>query len=352
MSWIANSQNSGREMLKVKLRGVAKVTAKGRTYWYAWRGGPRLRGEPGSPEFMASYNAAIENRRLPEPGRFRALVTLYRASPDFQKLADSTRRNWSPWLDRIAEYFGGLSIAQFDRPERIRPVIRRWRHGFADKPRSADYGMQVLSRVLSYAVDPLGKIAVNPCEGIKRIYSGNRSEIIWTDADIARIKMTCSEEVAHAIDLASYTGLRLGDLLRLSWSHVGHDAIVITTGKSKHRREAIIPLYDDLKNALAAIPKRSTTILTNSKARPWTKDGFGSSFNKAKIAASMSDANLHFHDLRGTAATRFYVAGIPERVIAEIMAWEEEHVARIIRRYVDRTAATRAILRHLNEKRT
>ena len=35
--------------------------------------------------------------------------------------------------------------------------------------------------------------------------------------------------------------------------------------------------------------------------------------------------------LRGTAATRFYVAGLPERVIAEIMGWEEEHVARIIR---------------------
>jgi integrase len=184
-----------------------------------------------------------------------------------------------------------------------------------------------------------------------RIYSGNRSEIIWTDADIARIKATCSTEVAHAIDLASHTGLRLGDLLRLSWSHVGQDAIVITTGKSKHRREAIIPLYDDLKSVLTAIPKRSTTILTNSKARPWTKDGFGSSFNKAKIAAGMSDANLHFH-LRGTAATRFYVADISERVIAEIMAWEEEHVARIIRRYVDRTAATRAILWQLNKKRT
>jgi integrase len=231
-------------------------------------------------------------------------------------------------------------------------VIRRWRHDFADKPRSADYGMQVLSRVLSYAVDPLGKIAGNPCEGIKQIYSGNRSEVIWADADIARIKTTSSKGVAHAIDLASYTGLRLGDLLRLSWSHVGQDAIVITTGKSKHRREAIIPLYDDLKIALTAIPKRSTTILTNSKGRLWTKDGFGSSFNKAKIAAGMSDANLHFHDLRGTAATRFYVAGIPERSIAEIMAWEEEHVARIIRRYVGRTAATRAIIGQLNKKRT
>lgn len=51
--------------------------------------------------------------------------------------------------------------------------------------------------------------------------------------------------------------------------------------------------------------------------------------------------DLHFHDLRGTAATRFYVAGLSEREIAEIMGWEEESVSRIIRRYVDRQEAAR-----------
>jgi integrase len=236
-------------MTKIELKGIAKVTAKGRTYWYAWRGGPRLHGEPGSPEFLTTYNEAIEKRRIPEPGRFRSLVTLYRASADFKNLAVSTKRNWGPWLDRIADYFGDLSIAQFDRPQKIRSIIRQWRNRFADKPRTADYGLQVLSRVLAYAVDPLGKIAANPCEGIKQLYSVDRSEIIWTTADIARLKATCSPEIAHAVDLAVHTGLRLGDVLRLSWAHVGDDAIIITTGKSKHRREAIIPLYDDLKKS-------------------------------------------------------------------------------------------------------
>jgi len=66
----------------------------------------------------------------------------------------------------------------------------------------------------------------------------------------------------------------------------------------------------------------------------------------------MADANLHFHDLRGTAATRFYIARVPERAIAEIMGWEEEHVTRIIRRYVGRSEATKAVIRLLNEKRT
>jgi integrase len=338
-------------MVKVDLRGIAKVTAKGRVYYYAWRGGPRLRGKPGTPEFHASYNEAIEARRTPDSGRFRSLVVAYKARNDFKKLAKTTRAAWSPWLDRIADHFGELRIAQFDRPEKIRPVIRRWRNQWEDRPRTADYGMQVLSRVLSHAVDPLGKIAGNPCEGIKQLYSSDRSEIIWTDSDIAQLKNACSPEIAFAVDLAAHTGLRLSDLLRLSWSHVGEDAIEFATGKSRGRREAIIPLYDDLRAVLARIPKRSPTILTSSKRRPWSADGFGSSFNTAKHGAGIADKDLHFHDLRGTAATKFYVAGLPIRVIAEILAWSEDQVERIIRRYVARAAATKAAIRQLNELR-
>lgn len=266
-----------------------------------------------------------------------------------EKLADSTRDQWGKWLDRIALYFGELRIAQFDRPEKIRPVIHRWRSQWANRPRTADYGMQVLSRVLAHAVD-LGSIAGNPCEGIKHLYNNDRSEIIWTDADETRIKQTCSAEIAQAVDLAAYTGLQLGDLLRLSWSHIGDDAIVLTTGKSRHRREAIIPLYSGVRNALAGIPKRATTILTNSKRRPWTPDGFGSSFNKAKIDAGMSEQDLHFNDLRGTAATKFYIAGFSMCEIAETLAWEEESVEKIIRRYVGRAAAIKARIRKLEAK--
>ena len=94
------------------------------------------------------------------------------------------------------------------------------------------------STVLSYAVDPLGKVAGNPCEGIKRLYKGDRSEIIWTDADIdefktarsSKGKAACPPELVHAVDLAAHTGLRLGDLIRLCWSHIGDHAIVLSTG--------------------------------------------------------------------------------------------------------------------------
>jgi integrase len=337
-----------RAMVRINLKGIAKVTSKGRTYWYAWRGGPRLRGEPGTAEFVASYREAHESLRAPDTSRFYSLVVLYKASHEYERLADSTKRKWNPWLDQIGDYFGDLQVAQFERPEKIRPVIRQWRNRWADRPRTADYGMQVLGRILSYAVDPLGRLAGNPCEGIRQLYSGDRSEIIWTNTDVVHLKKTCSAEIAHAVDLASHTGLRLGDLLRLSWSHVGDDAIIVTTGKSKHRREAIVPLYGALRDILARVPRRSTVVLTNTRGRAWTVNGFTSAFNRAKHVAGMAERNLHFHDLRGTAATRFYTAGLSERIIAEILGWREENVARIIRRYVDRAALTKQIVRQLN----
>jgi integrase len=336
-------------MAIIRLKGLKKVKAKGRVYWYAWRGGPRLTGEPGTPEFNASYQRAVNELRALDESKFRSVIVGYKASGHYVRLAESTRREWASWLDRITDAFGGLSTAQFDRPEKIRPIIRQWRNKWQDKPRTADYGMQVLSRVLSYAVE-IGKIAGNPCEGISRLYSSDRSSIIWTDTDIAPLKATCSAQIAHAVDLASHTGLRLGDLLRVSWSHVKDDRIELATGKSRQRKLAIVPLYDALSTVLSRIPKRATTILTNSRGRPWTTGGFARSFADAKLEAGIADRNLHFHDLRGTAATKFYLAGMDKREIAEIMGWEESHVEQILRRYVDRSAATKDLIRRLNEK--
>jgi transposase len=58
--------------------------------------------------------------------------------------------------------------------------------------------------------------------------------------------------------------------------------------------------------------------------------------------------NPLFHDLRGPAVTKFYVAGPRIRGIAEILGWDEEHVEKLIRRYVGRTAASRRTIDQLN----
>ena len=212
--------------MRVELKGIHTVKFQwqdGTDYRLAQAGlvASRRTGHTGIP----STHTTKRLRKPPHTGH-RPVQSRWsrstRRATTTRSLRSRLGKAWSPWLDRIADHFGELRIAQFDRPEKIRPVIRRWRNQWSDRPRTADYGMQVLSRVLSHAVDPLGKIAGNPCEGIKQLYSSDRSEIIWTDADIAELKKACgsrkiqgnqqnclSAEIAHAVDLAAHPGLRL-----------------------------------------------------------------------------------------------------------------------------------------------
>ena len=97
-------------MVRIELKGIAKATAKGRTYYYAWRAAHAFGANGGTPEFVASYNEAIESRRSPDRSRFKALLTAYKASAEYKKLAELTRKNWSSWLDRIADYFGSFGL--------------------------------------------------------------------------------------------------------------------------------------------------------------------------------------------------------------------------------------------------
>jgi hypothetical protein len=52
------------------------------------------------------------------------------------------------------------------------------------------------------------RLTVNACEGIKALYKSDRAEIIWKDADIARIKTVATTEIAHGTDLAAAPHLR------------------------------------------------------------------------------------------------------------------------------------------------
>jgi integrase len=336
-------------MVQVDMKGVYHVKAKGRDYYYAWRGGPAVSGAPGSPEFVRSLNDALDSRKAPDKALFASVRVAYKAGP-FAEVADSTRRVWTPWLDEIGKSFDPLPLRTFHHPEKIKPLIREWRNRFASKPRTADTGLQVLSVVIAHGIDPMGVIGVNPCNGLKRLYKSDRSEIIWLPEDIAALEEVAPAEVMHAVRLAATTGLRQGDLIRLTWHCVKDDHIHLPA-TSKTGAEAFIPLYGELRAVLGAIPKRSPTILTNSLGAPWGVDDgkhLRKAFGRAKAKLPEAIQDKHFHDLRGTAATRFYLAGLTVRVIAEIMAWEEDVVDKIIRKYVGRKAATMAVIRQLN----
>lgn len=336
-------------MAMLPIKGIHVVKAKGREYVYAWRGGPRLLSPVGSPEFVRELAEAAASRRTVDRSKISGLVASYKESPEWRELADKTRKNWTPFLDKIHAKFGTTSIAAFDRPL-IRVAIRKWRDEMRSTPRQADMALQVLSRLLSFGVAE-GRLQANACTGIPRIYSSNRADIIWLLEDFQALQKTASREVMWAVRLAALTGLRKGDVLRLSWNHVLEHSIEMRTGKSGERKTAVIPLYGELRALLKEIPRRrgtsveATTILTNTDGHPW-KTGFDASFIRAKNKAKV---DKHFHDLRGTAATRMFLAGLTVREIAEIFTWSEDQVERLINVYVKKDELLRDRIRRIDE---
>lgn len=352
-------------MPNVKLEGVHRVTSKGRDYYYAWRGkgAPRLMAVPGSPAFVQELAVALEARQ-PKAGKgtIDELVTLYRASDAWTtQIGDRTREAWGPWLDKIRAHFGSLRVSQFDRPQ-IRPYIRRWRDEFRATPRAADMALQALSRLLTFGQHE-GLLSDNACAAIPKIYSANRSELIWREEDLEQLGRHASTELMFAARLASLTSLRKSDLLRLTWTHVSPNSIEISTGKSGQRKTTLIPVYSELRLLLDEIRAHHAdmaerfkaqgrkdivqpmTVLANSRWKPWGA-GFGASWNAAKVAAGLE--GLHFHDLRGTAATRFYKANLTTKEIAQILTWNEARVEALMDKYVKRDELLRDRIRRLD----
>jgi integrase len=331
---------------------IHTTTAKGHTYHYAWRGGPRLKSVPGTPEFYAEM-AALTAPMKGDAKTLAGLIVTYKSSPAYTELAQATRTAWAPWLDRIGDQFGKRLVKTFDDPAVV-PHIRRWRDKYRDTPRTADMGMQVFSRLLSFGAEE-GLLTTNPCSRVPNIYSVDRSEMIWTEEHLAILEADAENiEIVQAARLAALTSLRKEDLLRLSWHHIKANSIEIETGKSggmrKGKRTAkkvtLIPLYAELRAYLAALPKRGLTVLTNTRGDPWGS-GFNSSWNRVK-SRNPEIAELHFHDLRGTAVTRFHAAGLSTGVIAEILTWSEDRVQAILKRYVRRNNLTLAVIAQLD----
>ena len=154
--------------MRMRLKGINSITkrlANGalRTYYYAWKGGPPLRGEPGTPEFVASYNEAVATKVAPPTGVLLALLFRFQESAEFQfGISARTQRDYIKQIKRIEKAFGDFPIKALDDP-RATSVFLEWRDKLAQTSlRQADYAYSTLSRILSWA-QKRRLITENPC---------------------------------------------------------------------------------------------------------------------------------------------------------------------------------------------
>lgn len=141
--------------MRIRLRGLNSITKRladgsRRTYWYAWKGGPPLRGEPGTPEFIASYNEAVASKVTPPRGKLLSVLQAFQASDEFRGLAPRSRVDYVGKIKIIEKAFGDFPLSAMT-DVRTRGIFKSWREQLAvASRRQADYAWVILARVLSW----------------------------------------------------------------------------------------------------------------------------------------------------------------------------------------------------------
>jgi integrase len=333
--------------VRVDLKGIHRVPkrlASGRVveYHYAWRGGPRLVGAPGSDEYLRSLVAARESRKAPSADVFQSIVTGYRKSSAYTNLRPRTRQDYDQHIARIETEFGDMPLDALEDP-RVTRDFTEWRDGLPGGLRQQDYGWMVLMRLLSWGRRE-GFTTYRPPERMERLYNADRAEKIWEEGHIAAFMAVAARPLQRALVLALETGQRQGDLIVLPWSGYarGDDGrwwVTLRQLKSKrHNREGRlvkIPATTTLQRMLASMPRTGTVVLTNAHGVPWKGNAFRKAWGAAAAKAGIKDRT--FHDLRGTAVTRLSEAGCTPQEIASITGHSLRSVTAILEKYLART---------------
>ncbi len=324
--------------MRVDLKGVNRVSktlknGRKKTYYYAWKGGPRLDGKPGSPEFVDAYRAAHNRRKRVLNDTLQHVFDKYLDSLDFKDLKERTRKDYRRQILRIEERFADFPVAALAEKD-ARGLFLDWRDELAARSRrQADYAFAVLALITSWA-EERNLVPCNPFERPKKRYRSQRVDTIWSENQQAAFLRTSPSHLMLAFMMALWTGQRQGDLIALPWS--AYDGKTIKLKQSRTGAKVVIPVGTPLRAVLDKTPRTAVTILATTNDTSWTSSGFRASWRKACIAADIE--GVTFHDLRGTAVTRLAVAGCTVPEIASITGHTLRRVQEILdEHYLSRT---------------
>jgi len=175
-----------------------------------------------------------------------------------------------------------------------------------------------------------------------------------TDQQYAALRDALPEEIRPVFVVDYVTGIRKGELLRITWPQVDLESRLITLeyGETKNQEPRTVPITSgDMFNALSAEKKKHDEQWPHS---PWVfsrrgekiKD-FRWAWEEACKAAGVPD--LQFHDLRRTAVRNMRRAGVPQVMRMKISGHKTDSMER---RYNITDAEDLAIARELMERRT
>jgi integrase len=310
----------------------------------------RLRGAPGSAEFMRAYEVAIGNVEpivigadRAKAGTVAAAIGMMLASVAFADLADATQRMRRSILERFREEHGDKRIASIERKHMQALVDAK-----AATPSAARNFLAVVRSLMQFAIEA-GIRADDPTLGVKRVKIKSDGFITWEEHHIAafeaRHPLGTMARLAFALALG--TGQRRGDLVKMGRQHVRGDTI--TVRQQKTSKPLMIPIGDELRAAIDAMPADRLTFITATRGEPYLPTSFSNWFRDRCREAGLP-IGFSVHGLRKAVCRRLAEAGCTEKEIAAITGHKSLRMMQLYTAAADQEHLARAAIERLGNE--
>ena len=269
--------------------------------------------------------ACLLRQAEPEPERedvapvplFRDFATGEWKEAHWEGYKPATRRMMTHLLEkRLLPAFGPRPLDRIDTAH-----VERWFHEFSrTAPGNANHGLDLLRQIVNFAIDR-GHVEHNPARGIRR-NPGTRRTRFLSREEIDRLfhvldrqTQATHREQADIIRLLLLTGCRRGEIVKLRWSEVDGDRLLLADSKTGPRS---VPLNSRARNILERQPRCGSPFVFPSPRDPSRPRGpHLGLWYRVRREAGIEDVRLH--DLRHTHASHAVMNGVPVPVVSRLL---------------------------------
>jgi len=316
------------------------VYRKGRKgYLYFTRGGKttRMHDEPGTDAFWRTYARLLGGQDTTPNKTFKRLIASYMTSDRYKRLSPVTKRTYRQHMRYMEEVAGRID------PTTMRRVhVNQMRDALSDTPTLANRRVGFLSTLFEHAID-IGWMNANPAKGVKSLPATGKVRLPWPQDMIDAFREEADDDTRLLFELLLGTGQRIGDVLKMQWSHIEGDGINVRQSKTK--AGLYIPFTRSLSATLAETPRRSLYIVSQANGRPMS---YQLAWKRVMDVRKAIGAEAYdIHGLRHSAASELAALGLSDEHIMSITGHASSGM---VRTYAGK-AAQRARAKEAQERR-
>ncbi|MFP9443902.1 site-specific integrase [Pectobacterium brasiliense] len=235
--------------------------------------------------------------------------------------------------NRNMDEISSIDIAEY-RDNRLSEFNSR-----TQKPISANtvrLELALLSTLYNLAKVEWGTCSINPVENVRKpTVSSGRTRRLMTQEErhLTRYFKDKNPELLAIFQIALETGMRQGEILSLRWEYTDLRLGVAHLPLTKNGTSRDVPLSSKARQILSGLSERQHH--ENGYIFSYTSSGFKSAWRVALRTLAIDD--LHFHDLRHEAISRFFELGTLN--VMEVAAISGHKSMNMLKRYTHLRAA-------------